>query len=129
MTKEERWLKPTAVSLPAVRVGETVVVHQKISEGGRERVQAFEGLVIKVKKPRSPDGSFTVRKESFGIGVEKNYPLLAPTLTKIEFKKQARVRKARLFFLRRSRGRARRLRESALKRPAWKPSNPQAAQP
>jgi len=119
-------------TLPQIKPGDTVAVHQKIIEGGKERVQAFEGVVIRVVKPQSLDGSFTVRKISSGVGVEKTYPLGSSNIAKIEFKKAAKTRRARLYYLRFLAGKALRLREVALKRKDWQPGSdaePPSAQP
>jgi len=107
------------LELPPVKAGDAIVVHQKIVEGGKERVQAFEGMVLKVHKPKSLDGTFTVRKMSFGVGVEKTYPLFSPNIVKIEFKKEAPVRRARLYYLRGLAGKALRLKEKATDRKTW----------
>jgi len=86
-------------------VGDTIRVHQTIQEGDKSRIQVFEGLVIAIKK--SGDPTFTVRKiASGGIGVEKIFPLHAPSLTKIEIKKPGRVRQAKLYYLRSRLGKA-----------------------
>ena len=94
--------------LPAFRAGDTVRVHVKIKEGDKERVQAFEGVVI--KRDNGPQASFTVRKMSFGHGVERIFPLHSPILDKIEVVRAGRVRRAKLYYLRGRRGKAARLR-------------------
>lgn len=97
---------------PDIRPGYTVRVHEKIQEGGKERVQIFEGLVISVHKGLSPlDATFTVRRIASGVGVEKLYPLHSPNVQKIDVKKVAKVRRAKLFFLRGRRGKSARLSE------------------
>lgn len=83
-----------------VRVGETVRVHYKIREGNKERVQVFEGLVVATKAGLSLQGSFTVRKVSSGVGVERTFPLHSPWIIKIERIKSGKVRQARLNFVR-----------------------------
>ena len=99
-------------SVPDILPGYTVRVHEKIQEGGKERVQIFEGLVISVHKGHVPtDRSFTVRKIVSGVGVEKVFPLHSPVIEKIEVKKIAKVRRAKLFFLRGRTGKAARLNE------------------
>ena len=99
-------------SRPEVRPGFTVRVHERIQEGGKERIQVFEGLVIAVHKGSTPtDSTFTVRKIASGIGVERVFSLHSPKIEKIEVKKVARVRRAKLFFLRGRRGKAARLSE------------------
>ena len=83
-----------------IRAGDTVRVWQKIEEKGKTRLQAFEGLVLARKHGNEPGGTFTVRKVSSGIGVEKIFPLYAPTIDKIEIVKRAKVRRAKLYFIR-----------------------------
>jgi large subunit ribosomal protein L19 len=95
--------------LPEFRTGDTVRVHVKIKEGEKERVQAFEGVCIR----RHGDGtraSFTVRKVSFGIGVERIFALNSPTIDKIEIVQAGRVRQARIYYLRELSGKAARIR-------------------
>ena len=96
--------------LPEVRTGDTVRVYSKFREGAKERVQPFEGVVIRVKKGLAR-GTFTVRKVSYGIGVERIFPLHSPNLVKIEIMKRARVRRSRIYFLRERSGKSARLRE------------------
>jgi len=84
-------------------------VHVKIKEGDKERLQAFEGTVI--ARSSGPDASFTVRKISFGHGVERIFPLNSKVIDKIEVLRSAQVRRAKLFFLRERRGKSARLRE------------------
>lgn len=96
--------------VPEVKPGYTVRVHERIQESGKERVQVFEGLVIAVHNGHVPtDASFTVRKVVSGIGVEKNFPVHSPVVDKIEVKKVAKVRRAKLFFLRGRTGKAARM--------------------
>lgn len=83
-----------------IRVGETVQVHYKIREGNKERVQGFEGLVVATKAGLSLQGSFTVRKVTSGVGVERTFPLHSPWIVKIERLKSGKVRQARLNFVR-----------------------------
>ena len=96
--------------LPDFRVGDTVRVHVKIVEGEKERVQMIEGLVIR-KRGDGTRATFTVRKVSFNIGVERLFPLHAPTIEKIEVVRRNRVRRARLYYLRDLKGKAARLTE------------------
>lgn len=96
--------------LPAFRAGDTVRVHVRIIEGTRERVQAFQGVVLGI----SGSGvrrTFTVRKVSSGIGVERIFPLHSPRIDNIEVVRFGRVRRAKLFYLRKLRGKAARIRE------------------
>jgi large subunit ribosomal protein L19 len=83
-----------------IRVGETIRVHYKIREGNKERAQVFEGLVVATKGGRSLQGSFTVRKVSSGVGVERSFPLHSPWIMKIERVKTGKVRRAKLNFVR-----------------------------
>jgi len=96
--------------VPDLRAGDTVRVHQKIKEGKKERVQVFEGVVLRVKGGGIRK-SFLVRKISFGVGVEKNFLIHAPNIVKIEVKKRARVRRAYLTYLRKLTGKGARLRD------------------
>ena len=97
---------------PEIRPGYTVRVHERIQEGGKERIQVFEGLVISVHKGLCPtDSTFTVRRIASGVGVERNFPLHSPKLEKVEVKKVAKIRRAKLFFLRGRKGKAARLSE------------------
>lgn len=86
-------------SVPEFAVGDTVKVHAKIKEGNRERVQVFEGTVIK-KQGGSNRETFTVRKSSNGVGVEKTWPLHSPHVEKIEVVRKGKVRRAKLYYLR-----------------------------
>ena len=90
-------------------VGDSVRVHTIVKEGEKERLQAFEGIVI--AKKHGPQGSFTVRKMSFGQGVERIFPLNSKVVDKVEKVRSARVRRAKLFYLRAMRGKAARLKE------------------
>ena len=95
---------------PDMRSGDTVRVHVKVREGEKERIQVFEGIVIGQHRGGSR-ATFTVRKVSFGQGVERVFPLHSPVIDKIEIVRSARVRRAKLYFLRKLRGKAARLRE------------------
>jgi large subunit ribosomal protein L19 len=95
--------------LPKVNPGDTVRVQVKIKEGDKERVQAFEGTVISLRN--GPQGSFTVRKVSFGQGVERIFPFNSKVVDKIEVVRSNQVRRAKLFYLRDLKGKAARLRE------------------
>jgi large subunit ribosomal protein L19 len=95
--------------LPPFRSGDTVRVHVRIREGDKERTQVFEGVVIRRRRGGS-SGSFTVRKVSYGVGVERIFPLESPTVEKIEIKSRGHVRRSRLYFLRELRGKKARLR-------------------
>jgi large subunit ribosomal protein L19 len=101
--------KHARTDLPAFAPGDTVRVQVKIKEGEKERLQAFEGMVIAYK--RGPQGTFTVRKMSFGQGVERIFPFNAKVIDKVEKIRSAKVRRAKLFYLRGLRGKAARLKE------------------
>ena len=88
-----------AREVPAVKIGDTVRVHVKVKEGSRERIQVFEGTVI-AKKHGGIDESITVRRISYGVGVEKVFPLHAPAVEKIELVRRGKVRRAKLYYLR-----------------------------
>jgi large subunit ribosomal protein L19 len=105
---EERKLRQ---DLPAMRAGDTVRVHVKVKEGDKERIQIFEGMIIAFKHGRGPSATVTVRKTSFGHGVERIFPLHAPTIEKIEVIRSHHVRRAKLYFMRERKGKAARLRE------------------
>jgi large subunit ribosomal protein L19 len=96
------------MDLPNFAVGDTVKVHFKIVEGEKERVQVFEGVVIR-KRKGGVGATFTVRKVSYGIGVERIFPLHSPRIGKIEIVNRGRVRRARLYYLRHLRGKAARI--------------------
>jgi len=85
--------------LPEIRPGYTVVVHQKIKEGEKERTQKFEGMVISRRGGQGLSATITVRKISEGVGVEKIYPLHSPNISKIEVLKKAKVKRAKLYYL------------------------------
>ncbi|MBI2635003.1 MAG: 50S ribosomal protein L19 [Parcubacteria group bacterium] len=92
--------KGLKAGMPEIKPGMKIRVWQKIKEGDKERLQAFEGLVIAVKHGRDKSGTFTVRKISSGVGVERIFPLYTPTVDKIEVLSQAKVRRAKLYYLR-----------------------------
>lgn len=96
--------------IPPFRVGDTVKVHVKIREGDKERVQVFEGVVIRHHRG-TMGASFTVRKVSYGVGVERIFPVHSPQIDKIEILRRGRVRRARLYYLRQRVGKAARIRE------------------
>ena len=102
-------LKETA-KLPEFRPGDTEKVNVKVVEGDRERVQAFEGVVI-ARKNAGLNSSFTVRKISYGEGVERVFPLFSPRLTSVELVRSGDVRRAKLYYLRGLKGKAARLKE------------------
>ncbi len=101
----------TRASRPEFSAGDTVNVHVKIKEGNKERVQQFQGTVIQRKNAGTNGETFTVRKISGGIGVERIFPLLSPNLDKIEVLRKGKVRRARLYYLRGRQGKAARIKE------------------
>jgi len=96
--------------IPAFRSGDTVKVHVKIREGDKERIQVFEGVVIRHHRGRM-GATFTVRKVSYGVGVERIFPLHSPQIDKVEILRRGRVRRSRLYYLRQRVGKAARIRE------------------
>jgi large subunit ribosomal protein L19 len=96
---------------PAIKPGDTVKVHVKVREGDKERIQVFEGMVIGMHRGGAR-ATFTVRKVSFGQGVERIFPLHSPTIAKVDLVRSARVRRAKLYFLRNLKGKAARMKET-----------------
>jgi large subunit ribosomal protein L19 len=96
--------------LPDFRPGDTVRVHVRVAEAGRERIQVFQGVVIR-RQGGGMRETFTVRKISFGVGVERTFPVHSPIISKIDVVTRGRVRRAKLYYLRERRGRAARIRE------------------
>ena len=96
--------------LPDFRPGDTVRVHVRIKEGDKQRIQIYEGVVIR-RRRGGLHSTFTVRKMSYGVGVERIFPLHSPLVAKIEVKARGKVRRSRLFYLRERRGKAARIRE------------------
>ncbi len=107
---ERQMLKPAA-ELPDIRTGDTVKVHLQIVEGERERVQVFQGTVIRIRRG-GVNRNFTVRRiASHGVGVERTFLLHSPRVEKVEILRRAKVRRANLYYLRNRRGKAARLKE------------------
>lgn len=104
---EKEYMK---AEVPAIEIGDTVKVFVKVVEGSRERLQAFEGIVI-AKKNGGVRESFTVRRISFGVGVERTFPLHSPRIAKIEVVKHGKVRRAKLYYLRKLSGKAAKIKE------------------
>ncbi|MBW1675250.1 MAG: 50S ribosomal protein L19 [Deltaproteobacteria bacterium] len=96
--------------LPYFKPGDTVKVHLRIKEGEKERIQVFKGVIIK-KRKGTTNATVTVRKISYGIGVERIFPLHSPNIRKIEVVSRGRVRRSRLYYLRKRRGKAARIKE------------------
>ncbi len=97
---------------PEMKSGDTVKVHVKVREGDKERIQIFEGIIIGVRRG-GIRSSFTVRKVSFGQGVERIFPMHSPSIARVEVIRSARVRRAKLYFLRTLKGKAARMKETA----------------
>ena len=97
-------------NVPVIRIGDTVRVHNKIKEGSRERIQMFEGTVI-AKRGGGISETFTVRRVSYGVGVEKTFPLHSPNVDKIVVFREAKVRRAKLYYLRDRVGKAAKVKE------------------
>ncbi len=96
--------------VPVINVGDTVKVHNKIKEGTRERIQIFEGTVI-AKKNGGISETFTVRRISYGVGVEKTFPVHSPNVEKVEIVRQGKIRRAKLYYLRGLSGKAAKVKE------------------
>ena len=103
--------QPHLVQRPELRSGDTVKVHVKVREGEKERIQVFEGMVIGMRRG-TVNATFTVRKVSFGQGVERIFPLHSPTIQKVEVTKSAKVRRAKLYYLRDLKGKAARMKDT-----------------
>ena len=97
--------------LPVFKAGDTVNVHVKIKEGAKERIQQYQGTVIQIRNAGSNGETFTVRKVSNGIGIERIFPILSPNIDKIEVLRRGIVRRARLFYLRGRQGKSARIKE------------------
>jgi large subunit ribosomal protein L19 len=106
-TLERRQLR---AEIPQFKAGDTVKVHFKVSEGSRERIQVFQGIVIK-RQGQGVRETFTVRKHSFGVGVERTFPLHSPKIEKIDVMAIGDVRRAKLYYLRQKVGKKARVRE------------------
>jgi len=104
---EREQMKP---DIPEFQPGDTVRVHVKVVEGGRERIQVFEGVVIR-RRGGGLSETFTVRRVSYGVGVERTFPLHSPRIDHIELVRRGRVRRARLYYLRQLRGKAARIKD------------------
>jgi len=102
-------------TIPSFAPGDTVVVQVKVKEGNRERLQAFEGLVIAIRK-RGLNSAFTVRKISHGEGVERVFQTYSPLISEIKVKRRGDVRRAKLYYMRKLRGKAARIKEKIVKK-------------
>jgi large subunit ribosomal protein L19 len=105
---------PTAKEYPSFKAGDTVTVHYKIVEGNKERIQQFRGVVLQ-RKGNGAGATFTVRKMSGNIGVERIFPFASPFIDQIEINKHGRVRRARIFYLRGLTGKKARIQEKRMK--------------
>src|SRR5216117_1534193 len=112
--------------VPDFRPGDTVRVHVRVAEAGRERIQVFQGVVIR-RQHGGLHETFTVRKVSFGVGVERTFPVHSPSIGKIEVVQKGRVRRAKLYYLRELRGKRARIKERREAIPAVSPVAPAAA--
>jgi large subunit ribosomal protein L19 len=108
---EEDLINQGKQDFPKFQAGDTVNIHVRIREGGKERIQQFQGTVIQRRNENTAGETFTVRKVSNGVGVERIFPLLSPNIAKIEVLRYGKVRRARLFYLRGRMGKAARLKE------------------
>ena len=102
-------IKNQLKTIPQIRPGDTLKVHQKIKEGEKERIQIFEGIVIAKKHGEGVSGTITVRKVVDGVGVERIFPIHSPLLSKIEVVKSAKVRRSKLYYIRNAKGKKARL--------------------
>jgi large subunit ribosomal protein L19 len=107
----EQEFKENRTKFPSFKSGDTINVHVRITEGNKERIQQFQGTVIQRKNVNSNGETFTVRKISSGIGVERIFPILGPSIEKIELMREGKVRRARLFYLRGRQGKAAKIKE------------------
>lgn len=101
------------LDVPDFKPGDTIRVHARIKEGEKERIQVFQGVVIR-KRKGTTGATFTVRKVSYGIGVERIFPMHSPSVDKIEVVTRGRVRRGRLYYLRQLRGKAARIKEKRM---------------
>ena len=107
----EQELAAKRTTLPDFKAGDTINVHVKISEGNKERVQQFQGVVITRRGKGTNGESFSVRKVSNGVGVERIFPLLSPSIDKIEIMKSGKVRRAKLYYMKGRQGKSARIKE------------------
>ncbi|MEK6782999.1 MAG: 50S ribosomal protein L19 [Bacteroidota bacterium] len=107
----EQELAAKRTSIPDFKAGDTINVHVKISEGNKERIQQFQGVVLSRRGKGTNGESFSVRKVSNGVGVERIFPLLSPSIDKIEVMKQGKVRRAKLYYMVGRQGKSARIKE------------------
>jgi large subunit ribosomal protein L19 len=108
---EQGIIQAAKTKFPAFKAGDTINVHVKIREGNKERIQQFQGTVIQRRHLNTHGETFTVRKVSNGVGVERIFPILSPNIEKIELIRRGQVRRARLFYLRGKQGKAAKVKE------------------
>lgn len=127
---ESEFMQPAegqaAKNIPAFTSGDTVIVHIKVKEGERTRVQAFEGVVI-ARRNRGYNSAFTVRKISHGVGVERVFQTYSPIIERIELKRRGDVRRAKLYYMRELSGKAARIREKLVPKVTTEAAAPAAA--
>jgi large subunit ribosomal protein L19 len=111
MNKLEEFNKKQLKEIPELRPGYTIRVHQKIKEGDKQRIQVFEGLIIAVKHGKGVNGTITVRRSQNGYGVERVFPIHAPFIEKFEVVKKSKVRRAKLYYIRKKSAKESRLTE------------------
>ncbi len=106
----EKKYMPSENKIPPFNIGDTVRVYVKVKERNKERIQVFEGVVIR-KRGSGTGKTFTVRKESYGVGIERIFPFACPSIEKVEVVKRGKVRRAKLYYLRERKGKAAKIRE------------------
>lgn len=102
------------LDIPDFRPGDTIRVHARITEGEKERIQVFQGFVLR-KRQGKTGATFTVRKVSYGVGVERIFPLHSPTIDKIEIVTRGKVRQGKIYYMRKLRGKAARIKEKRMR--------------
>jgi len=106
---EKNYVNKDIKSIPDFRTGDTIAVHAKITEGGKTRIQIFQGVCISIKNERHLNGHFRVRKMSSGIGVERVFPFHSPNIAKIEIAQRGKSRRSKLYYLRDRSGKSARI--------------------
>ncbi|MEK7562178.1 MAG: 50S ribosomal protein L19 [Patescibacteria group bacterium] len=123
----DQFNKLQITKMPDIKPGDAIKVHQKIKEGAKERIQIFEGIVIARKHGKGISATITVRKVVDGVGVERVFPIYSPAIAKIEVVKRAKVRRAKLYYLRTAKGKKARLKKkefaTAIAEPDQNPSD------
>jgi large subunit ribosomal protein L19 len=117
MTELHELLEGKRTEGATVETGDTVRVHVRVIEGGKERIQVFEGIVLGLHRPKQLDGTFKVRRIAHGIGVERTFLFASPRIDRIEVVRHGQVRRAKLYYLRNLTGKAARIRERRTARP------------